>query len=452
MSLSDHANDRPARAFSDRRRVDLPRRLALLIGSIFAIAPAALHASADTAGGSDALTTPRLGCTHAINDATGDAAPDYTGAGSSPLASNDALDIEMVDVRLTASELEVFLALKRIPSPSAMAASEGTYRYTISFSYNGKPLKYAIEQKNPTWPAGTYPSDSVNYPTMKVGTTELASASTGVIQQGTSPDPSWIIFTSPRDKVQDALGGPITDGDSFNTFAVTTQIFTTPETAVHSTNDGLDPHLTPAQDALAAGGVDGDWCFGAPPTTIGSVSVAAADVSDSSTMSATLLDENGKALAGKPLTFAVADGKGTKVTGTTDANGRAVATYGPIRVPAGTYPVTISFAGEGTTQRASTASGTLTVSAEACSFKPLKVAKPSTKTRVVTATLVDDANHAVAGVPVTWWVNGRKVATGKTASNGTVVLKSAKPGQTVQAKFAGVAKMYLAANSKAVRV
>lgn len=429
----------------------MPRRLAFLLASAFAIAPAVLHASADTAGpGTDPLT-PRLGCTHAINDAPGDAHPDFTGLGSSPLPSNDGLDLEMADVRLTATQLQVFLAIKRIPAPTAMAANEETYRYSINFAYGGKTFLYGIEQVNPTWPAQALPTDSKDYPKMNMGVTpeqDLKASSTAVIRPGTAPDPSWIIFTSPRDKIEQILGAPIPDGAPFTNVSVSTQVYTSPE--LHSTNDGLDKTLTPTQDSFVVGGDIGDWCFGPPPTFIQSVSVAAAQVTDATKMSATLLDENGKALPGKTLSFTIGDRKGT-ATATTDANGRATATYGPIRLPAGTYPVTVSFAGE-QAQRASTAAGTLKVSAEGTVFKPLKVAKPSVKTRLVTATLVDNDGHPVAGVPFTWWINGKKAASAKTASNGTAVLKSAKPGQTVQAKFAGISGMYLAANSKAARV
>ena len=451
MSVTACFGSGHASAFSMHRRVTLPRRIALLLGAVLAIAPAVVQASADTAP-ADPLT-PRLGCTHAINDGPGDAHADYTGLGNSPLASNDGLDIEMVDLRLTDTQLQVFLAIKRIPLPSAMAASESTYRYKVSFAYGGKGFTYGVEQQNPTW-AGAYPTDSTNYPMMNMGlgaANDLTAVSTGVVRQGTAPAPSWVIFTSPRDKVEAILGAPIPDGAAFTNVAVTTQVYTSPETAVHSTNDGLDTTLTPSQDSIVVGGAAADACFGPPPTSIGSVSVAPANVTDSSTMRATLLDQDGKALAGKSLTFAVNDGKGTKLTATTDANGRAVATYGPIKVHAGTYPVTVSFAGD-TDLKASSATGALKVTAEATAFKPLKVAKPSATTRVVTATLVEDGTHPVAGVPVTWWINGKKVATAKTAGNGTVVLKSAKPGQTVQAKFAGVTGMFLAANSKAVKV
>lgn len=446
-------------SLTERRysRSTLPRRVALLIASVLTVAPAVVHASADTPAGDP--PTPRLGCTHAINDAPGDAKPDFTSAGPTPgTSTNDGLDIEMVDVRLTPTtepnpQLQVFLAIKRIPLPSGMSDSESTYRYTIKFAYGGKTFTYAIEQQNPTW-NGAYPTDSANYPMMNMGidpASDLKSVSTGVIRQGTAPDPSWIIFTSPREKVEQLLGAPIPDGAAFTNVSVTTQIYTSPETAVHSTDDTLDGNLTAAQDSLTVGGDLGDWCFGPPPTSLGSVTVAPADVTDTSTMSAILLDENGKALAGKPLTFTVNDGTGRKVTATTDANGKATAVYGPIKSRAGTYPVTVSFPGE-TALKASTATGTLTVSAEASSFKPLKVTKPTAKTRTVTATLVDDSNHPIGGVAITWWVNGKKVANAKTASNGTAVLKSAKPGQTVQAKFAGVSGMFLAATSKAAKV
>ncbi len=450
MSITEDVSDPSVRALLVRRRVGLSRRLTLLVGAMLAVVPCVIHASADTPPADP--PTPRLGCTHAINDATDDAKPDFTSAGPTPgTTSNDGLDIEMVDVRLTDTQLQVFLAIKRIPLPSGMAADEGLYRYRINFAYGGKTFTYGIEQDNPTWPAATYPTDSSDYPIMNMGVdpaSDLKSASTGVIRQGTAPDPSWIIFTSSRDKVEQILGAKIPDGAAFTNVAVTTQIYTSPE--LHSTNDGLD-NLTAAQDSFIVGGDAGDYCFGPPPTSLGSVSVAPADVTDTSTMSAVLLDENNKPLAGKPLTFAVNDGTGRTVTATTDANGKATAVYGPIKSRAGTYPVTVSFPGE-TTLKASTATGTLKVAAEASSFKPLKVTKPSSKTRTVTATLVDDSNHPIGGVTITWYVNGKKVANAKTASNGTAVLKSAKPGQTVQAKFAGVSGMFLAANSKAARV
>src|SRR5207302_920133 len=143
------------------------------------------------------------------------------------------------------AQLQVFLAIKRIPSPSGMAANEETYRYRINFAYGGKTFTYGIEQGNPTWPAAAYPTDSKDYPIMNMGVTaaaDLKSSSTGVIRQGAAPDPSWIIFTSPRDKVEQILGAPIPAGATFSNVSVTTQIYTSPE--LHSTNDGLDTTLT----------------------------------------------------------------------------------------------------------------------------------------------------------------------------------------------------------------
>jgi hypothetical protein len=71
---------------------------------------------------------------------------------------------------------------------------------------------------------------------------------------------------------------------------------------------------------------------------------------------------------------------------------------------------------------------------------------------VVTATLLDNDKHAVAGQKVAWYVNNKKVSTLTTDSKGRTVFKGAKPGQTVQAKFTAVPGKYAACSSKAVKV
>jgi hypothetical protein len=94
-----------------------------------------------------------------------------------------------------------------------------------------------------------------------------------------------------------------------------------------------------------------------------------------------------------------------------------------------------------------TLGGTITIRSETTKFAPLAVAKPSATARTVTATLLDDDKRAVTGQSIAWYVNGKKVATGKTDSKGRAVYKGAKAGQKVQAKFTGVANKYTAASS-----
>lgn len=67
----------------------------------------------------------------------------------------------------------------------------------------------------------------------------------------------------------------------------------------------------------------------------------------------------------------------------------------------------------------------------------LSVAKyPATRT--VTARLTTATGQALSGKAVAFYLNGRKVATMRTASNGTAVLRNVKPGYTVKAEFLAV--------------
>lgn len=77
----------------------------------------------------------------------------------------------------------------------------------------------------------------------------------------------------------------------------------------------------------------------------------------------------------------------------------------------------------------------------------LSIAKKK-DTRTVTAKLTA-AGKPLGGQVVTWFINGRKVATSVTAGDGKAVLKTAKPTQTVTVTFAGVPDKYLASSATA---
>jgi hypothetical protein len=379
-----------------------------------------------------------------VADIKGDAAPDYVGGGntSSIITNNPALDILAVDLRLTADQLQVFLAIDGVISPSTMAAYEASYRYTMTFKFNGKLFTYAIEQRNPSNPA--QPLDGVGYPTMNMGTggDDLPGSTSG-IRPGTASTPSWVIFTSPRARIEKNLGGPIVPGDAFTNIYAMTQDFTSAAKA-----KGDDTTVAAAQAKYVVGKDD---CFGPPPTTVGSLVVSPAQWSDSAALSAVLLDSTGKPMANKSLSFAVGNSAHTTLRATTDVYGRATVSDGPIWDHAGSYPVTVQFVGD-TAGKPSSATGTLRVTAEVCSFNALLVTKPTAATRVVTATLLDNDRHPVVGVAVDWWVNGKKAATGKTDKAGKVGLRTGKPGQTVQARYAGAPGMLTAAVSKTVKL
>jgi hypothetical protein len=206
--------------------------------------------------------------------------------------------------------------------------------------------------------------------------------------------------------------------------------------------------VPPAQATYVVGD---DYCFGPPPTTVGSLAAPRVQWSDLATLSAVLLDENGQPLAGKQLAFQLDDGKDSTLTAITDASGRASVRYGSVVVPAARYPLSVRFGGD-SGAGPSSMTGTLEVSPEAVSFDSLLVTKPSATTRLITARLLDDDKTAVAGARVDWWINGKRVAGNLTDKTGRAQLRTAKPGQTVQARFLGSPGTLAAALSKATRV
>lgn len=405
----------------------------------------ALTAGASTAAAPPPPEFPRTVCTHRVTDGAGDAAPDYLGGGTtkSVIGTKDALDITGVDLRVTSDQLQVFLAIKHIPDASAMAPYEASYRYIVTFKYFGKTFTYGNELRNPSQPA--QPLDGSSYPMMNMGTggNDLPG-STSAFYPAAAPAPSYLVFTSPRAKIEKNLGDtPIAAGDKFTDISATTQVWTSQEKAKG------DETSVPVANAVYT--VGDDYCFGPPPTSIASVSGTTVQWSDRSTLRATLLSEQGAPVPGKPLDFAIADPAHTVLRATTGADGVAVATYGPVATVAGSYPVTVSFAGdaEGT---ASASTGSLVVKAETTRFSALLVTKPTSTTRVVTATLLDDDKAAVVGQRVDWYVDGKRVTSSVTDSKGKAVVRTIKPGHSVQAKFSAVAGKYLGASSNVARV
>lgn len=173
-------------------------------------------------------------------------------------------------------------------------------------------------------------------------------------------------------------------------------------------------------------------CFAPPPAKLAGLAAVTVPFGDVASVAAKLTDSGGAALPGKRLTFSVG---GDSVAATTGADGVARAALTSSKT-AGTYPMTVAFAGDDTADKVS-ASTPFTVVTEATRLT-LAVAK-SGSSRTVTATLKEDDGKVLGGQKVDWYVNGKKVATGATDAGGRTVLKTAKPTQVVLAKFAGVA-------------
>jgi len=425
------------------------RGTALLVGAALIAAARLVPAAGDTTP-APTPDLPKFLCDYGLVDDEGDNTPKYTGGADTTalVPKRSALDIRAIDLRVTPTDFQVFMALAGDPTTATMNQYESAWRYVVTFSLGSASFTYGVERDNTADPgkdvkpgdAGQYqPAQPKAFITNGGGT--IADSTAKFVAGGTTA-PSWVVFTSPRAKVESMIG-PLDSSSKFTAISGTTTDWLLNQSGAADT--------TAATGAQAEHVATDDRCFGPPATSMASLVAPAVEYDHTSKLSATLLDVDGKPIAGKPLTFTVADGKPTKLTATTNAAGVATASY-LARVKAGTYAVTAAFAGEPATLKASSISGTLKVTAETTVFSVPTVAKPSSQTRIVTTTLRGDNKAAIAGVSVDWYVNNKKVASTKTDKTGKVSLRTAKPGQTVQARFAGKAGMLLAAVSRSVKV
>jgi hypothetical protein len=388
---------------------------------------------------------PRAVCTHRVADSTGDAFfdPGGTTVADGVTGPVPAADITGLDLRVTGDAVEAFLGIVSLPANgSGMPAYSGTYRYLVTFTAKGKAVTLGAELVNPTWTSAK-PSDSASYPMANVGTTHVAGATAG-FYPGAGANPGYVGWVLPRAAFETLLGAPLADGDTITALYGKTES----HAPGAGTSSPLDDTTVPAADAVWT--VGDDYCFGAPPAQLSDITLPDTQYGDTAELDAVLSDEDGAGLAGKPVTFAFGGTSIAPVRATTDADGVASVMW-PVSVPAGTYTVTVAFAGDAEAGKAKD-TGTMTITVERTSFGPLAVARTNNTARTVTATLLDDDKKPVAGQKVDWYVNGKKVATVPTAAAGKSVYKGAKAGQTVQAKFAGAAGRYVAAASKPAKV
>lgn len=415
-------------------------RRTLALGLVAAsLLPGALAAgAADPAPAPAKPEYPRAECSHRLIDQPGDGYVNPKGVGANQVKA-DGLDIVAGLFRVTPTEVQAFVQMKDIPEPSGMQAYNSAFRYTVSFKYADKAFKFWTGQANPT-------VDPNGSNALAAKTISMDPPVTGT-RGGVDPATDYAWFAIPRGAFEDKAGAPLADSEK-----LTSVVFQTSNSLAASQFDAADD-LTPAA-AAAVWPVDDDYCFGPPPGALSEVATPTAQYGDVSAFTAKLLDEKGAAVADAPVTFTVTTAAGatagTAVTGTTDAAGVATAPF-TAAVPAGTYTVNVFFPGDAEVGKAK-ASSSFVVTVEKTKFLTLVVTKPTTTTRTVVATLVDDDNKPVAGQRVDWYVNGKKVSTLTTDKAGKTTLKTAKPTQTVQAKFVAVAGKYAAATSTSRKV
>lgn len=393
-------------------------------------------ANADVTGNPPPSEMPRAACPRRLVDPEGDAKwPAALGPNAQAM---DGLDINGVLLRLTPDQLQVFMSVKDLVEPARMPLTAGAFGYNTTFKFGDILFTFKYMEKSSQAPWSSDPTASTGYP---VGGTGTGGATPLPGRTGDAYyDTNFVVFTAPRSSVEAVVQAPIVDTNQFTSITAT---------AIHYIDQSqtiVDTLDVPA--AQAAYTVGDDYCFGAPPGTLSDLVTPAAVFTDPVTLSAKLVNEAGAPVAGKPVRFTVA-GEKAPLTGTTNADGVATVSYAPA-LGAGTYAVEALFAGDTEVGKAKLA-GTIVVTAETSAFGPLAVARPSATTRTLIATLADNDKHLVAGQKVDWYVNGKKLATVATDSKGRSVYKGAKPGQTVQAKYVGLAGKYTAAASKAVK-
>jgi hypothetical protein len=385
---------------------------------------------------------PRATCAKRVNDDPSDAIINYSPSGSTPLplgGSIAAVDIRNVDVRLTATKLEVYLHATNLVTPAQMGQTDTEYNYLVTFTGNTHNFTFGFAEYNTAPPHSSLPKvDAEKRADSGSGTTNIFTGFTADLYDQLD----YIVWTVDRSQVERNLGGPLVDGDQFTAIAAKTQVRSGAQ------RDADDTSKVTGDAATYT--IGDDFCFGLPPATLSDLKTPTVQYTDAVPLSATLVDEKGTAVAGAPVEFEVA-GEPHPVTGTTNDDGVATASFTPTQ-GAGRYAVTARFAGDDKNGKAKLA-GTITVTSEVTTLGTPAVSRPSATTRAVTATLLDNdkPGHPLAGQKVTWYVNNKKISTLTTDSKGRTVLKGAKPGQTVQAKFAGVPGKYAASSSKPVK-
>lgn len=391
---------------------------------------------------------PRLDCARQMNDPAGDGKYTLSGSGGTAVnrpsnTSVDALDIRTASLRSNDDILEMYIGVKSLTG--AFAAYETAWSWEVKFENSeGAVFTLSHMMVNPQYDnaSSLRPSSWQNYPQAdyKIGTNGGAKF-TGV-KHRVETAKGFIIVSVPMSEVQKAFAEPITQGLTEVSKVTATSFAHIPNTGAASQR----PADTATSDVKYVFG--DEYCFGPPPAALTGLTTPKVQYTDSVKLTATLSSEAGEKLAGKSVQFTV-DGEPT-LRGTTNAAGVVSVTYKPTK-RAGTYPLMVFFPGDETTGK-TRLPGTVTVVTEATRFNALAVAKPTTTTRRVTATLVDDDKRAVAGQKVVWYVNGKKATTQTTSSKGQAILTTAKPGQTVHAVFVAVAGKFAGATAKAVRV
>lgn len=364
-----------------------------------------------------ALAMPRATCNDIADDPT-DGTPNLV---ATKTANDPDLDVSWVAFNSTPKALYAYIKIATLGDKPSQFQGD---RYDVTFTTNSKTYTYSVGRMG----AGSYGSK----PTQgAVG----SGPNSGLYVKGVfDKTNSLVVVVIDRGGLDTVNGAAVPD----DTIA----------TGVSVKTYALEPAQAFLADTVqASAAADQVWkigenkCFAPQPAKLTYVGKTSVQFTDAAAFAAKVTDAAGAVLSGKTVTFAVG---GKTFTATTGSDGVARTTVNP-GLAAGSYSLVTSFAGDSDAAKAQI-STPFTVGAEKTKIS-LSVTKAGNK-RTVTAKLLDDDGHPVAGQSIVWYINGAKVATGKTNAAGIVTLATAKPTQTVKAYFAGVSGKYLSASAQ----
>jgi hypothetical protein len=335
-------------------------------------------------------------------------------------APNDEdFDIRTAAINTTPTEIIAYLKIAKLGDGPTQTNGQNVPwvgdRFVFQFNVGAKQLTYADGRT--VGPLAGQANAPKQVPT------------NGVLTSVFDKTNSYVILKVGRAGLEAAAGVPVPDGT-----VLTKLLFQT--TALGTKADFRADQAKAATEAQQVYTVGDNACFPPPPSKLLNAGAVRTQFTDAAAVAASLTNEAGAGLAGKTVKFTV----GSKsVTAVTDTEGVAQTTIDP-GLPAGTYSLVEAFAGDGSAAAVTlTTPFTVTPEVTKVTFKIVK----SGQKRTVIATLKDDDGKYVVGQLLNWYVDGRKVASGRTNSSGAVTLATAKPTQTVKGDFTGVSGKYL---------
>jgi hypothetical protein len=393
-------------------RIAITKTGLIVVAAVAAtVAPPAGHAADEAPA---APPTPREGCVTFTDDAE-----DASVSG----APNDSdLDILSVVLASPPEKLRAYIKVAELSSPSLGAGHQFVVSYKLPSGkvvdiFAGESEAAAVHDV--AGPMVAPPLTGANF--------DGGAIADAKVEAVFDAKTHTVVITADRAPLAAAAKEPLTDGIVMSSVTAASQ--------ADFVVTMMSADTAAAKDAAAQAYTLGDnTCFAPPAGKLALTVPAYVVTGHTAVIGGTLTNTAGTAVAGKNVTVSVA-GKTAQVT--SGADGTFSASFA-ISSLAGSYPVTASWAGDDSLQ-AATATAPLTVRIQPTSASLAQTV--SGTTAYVTATLVDDLRKPLGGQVVTWYVDGKSVASYRTDSRGKSTLRTVR-GKTVKVVYSGVRNRY----------